>query len=600
VVAESPKSLGFWDVRTGKQRLRLAAPQELGGLLQVSPDGKLLAAGAFRGTVQLWSFPSGQQLGVCLGAGADLRALTFPGGDQVLAAGLSDRAAVLWDVPSGRVRTPEGWPFSIVEQLAFSADGKRLLAGGAEGLRFWDLETGKTARRQPALGEDRSSEPLFPLALSPDGRYAWWGVGEGNGGGEPRVMETATGREIFRVKDLAATEELSVAFHPDGKTAATLSQRRTEVGQKIRLRLWDLETGRHLQEAVFSGGAQPEGLSLALAGTLVAVARNESGQGNESVGLVTVWDRTKGKERHRLSVAEGFRVLAFSPDGAMLAVTAESSGDVGLWDMASGVKLPVLEGRVEGEQAGLLAFAPDSRTLAVSLWDEEKGHGRVLVWELASGGVRAEVTGHRGAVTSLAFSRDSRVLAAGGADTTVLLWDLAGKPRARPAEPKALWGELEKHDARQAHEAMLRLEASPAQALELIRGQVRPVPGKDLAAPEVQRLIADLDSEQFEIRDRASRTLAQADRAVQAALEQALEAKPSAEKKRRLEELLDALRKPETVGPDLLRALRALEILERLGTPEARQHLEALSKGQAEHRLTREARAALARLTRKP
>jgi hypothetical protein len=47
-------------------------------------------------------------------------------------------------------------------------------------------------------------------------------------------------------------------------------------------------------------------------------------------------------------------------------------------------------------------------------------------------------------------------------------------------------------------------------------------------------------------------------------------------------------------------AVQAVEVLERLGTPEARQHLEALSKGQAEHRLTREAGAARQRLRRQP
>jgi hypothetical protein len=48
------------------------------------------------------------------------------------------------------------------------------------------------------------------------------------------------------------------------------------------------------------------------------------------------------------------------------------------------------------------------------------------------------------------------------------------------------------------------------------------------------------------------------------------------------------------------RALRAVAVLEQIGTPEARQVLEVLRQGPAEARLTREAKAALTRLARRP
>jgi hypothetical protein len=53
-------------------------------------------------------------------------------------------------------------------------------------------------------------------------------------------------------------------------------------------------------------------------------------------------------------------------------------------------------------------------------------------------------------------------------------------------------------------------------------------------------------------------------------------------------------------SPVRLRSLRALEVLERAGTAEARQLIQRIAAGAAEARLTREAKASLERLARQP
>jgi hypothetical protein len=134
--------------------------------------------------------------------------------------------------------------------------------------------------------------------------------------------------------------------------------------------------------------------------------------------------------------------------------------------------------------------------------------------------------------------------------------------------------------------------ADSAKAVPYLAKQVRPAEGP--AAARLARLIADLDAENFDDRDRATRELAALGDAAEPALRKALEGKPSAEVRQRVEGLLAKLR--AGTGPEALRRGRAVEVLERAGTPEARRALEVLAKGLPGARLTREAAAALARL----
>ena len=75
----------------------------------------------------------------------------------------------------------------------------------------------------------------------------------------------------------------------------------------------------------------------------------------------------------------------------------------------------------------------------------------------------------------------------------------------------------------------------------------------------------------------------------------AREAAPSAEARRRVETILTGL-KVGHLSPERLRELRALEVLERVNTADARHLLERLAKGEPAARMTREARAAMKRL----
>ncbi len=112
------------------------------------------------------------------------------------------------------------------------------------------------------------------------------------------------------------------------------------------------------------------------------------------------------------------------------------------------------------------------------------------------------------------------------------------------------------------------------------------------------RLISDLDSDRFASRDEATAELAKLGELAEPALQKTLRDTPSLEVRQRAERLLERLKGPTTPGQHL-QTLRAVEVLEQLATPEAREVLRKLAAGAPAARETYETAAALERLARR-
>jgi hypothetical protein len=112
----------------------------------------------------------------------------------------------------------------------------------------------------------------------------------------------------------------------------------------------------------------------------------------------------------------------------------------------------------------------------------------------------------------------------------------------------------------------------------------------------VGKLIADLDDDEFSVRDNASAELARVGESVVPALQQTLAGNPSPEVKDRIGQLLKSFKDASKLTPDLMRVLEALEVLEQAGTPESRQALEALARESLVARIMQEVKAAVERL----
>jgi hypothetical protein len=136
----------------------------------------------------------------------------------------------------------------------------------------------------------------------------------------------------------------------------------------------------------------------------------------------------------------------------------------------------------------------------------------------------------------------------------------------------------------------------PQTTVPFLRERLRPAQPADPRL--LARMIADLDSAEFDVRERATNGLEKLGVLAESALRKALQEKPSNEVERRINLLVDRL-DGAIPSPEDLRIFRATAVLEGLGTPEARQLLKELSEGAADARITKEAISAHQRLNKR-
>jgi WD40 repeat protein/transcriptional regulator with XRE-family HTH domain len=498
VVATGDQSgtLRLWDTRTGEAIHHLRPPTSSGAVYRVlfSPDGTRLATAHEEGGIRLWDAATGELLAQPGGHLGRVYSLHFEPSGRYLASGDTEGLVFLWDLSTDPPRNTQLTRHDgAVYRVGFDPGGTTLATADSDGVvRLFDCPSG-TERH--TITAHRGS--VWPLAFHPrrdqfvssssDGETKVWNslTGElihtvhGHGrtmatarfnqdasllaacgyDGVVRLWEPRTGREVTRLK---SREPMTDAlFTPQFPVLAT-------VDTSGKAHLWN-ESGEYLRELyaetkrIWAVGFSPDG-------DILATANDDNS--------VKLWYRTTGRLVHTLADHGGrVRSLDFSPDGKHIATGCED-GRIRIWEIASGRLLDKsglheharrvyavdwaltgdllatagLDGNAQlwnansqqtklitdacgGKEIRTCALHPDGTVLAVGGVDTT-----VHLWQVDADGTPRYATGlrgHTGIVNRLSFSHDGTLLASAADDGNIRLWNIPRTDRMHEAQPRS-------------------------------------------------------------------------------------------------------------------------------------------------------------------
>jgi len=382
VVAMSDPVIRVYAVPSGAV---VATPAQAGEATDAafSADGKYLATTGRRNGY-VWETTTFNQLHLLVGHEAAINDVVFTPDDRVVTSSI-DSSVRVWDAASGAtVDTFLGQSQQKMLAVAASPDATQIAAAGADTIvRIWTangaIPRNLAGHIDSVTGVSYNRAGSLLLSASMDGTARLW----------------ATQVPVLAPLGSHSGAVSTVVYSSDGKYVLS-------AGADGTARLWNAAGGAALAP-LQQGGAVTDAAFTADGKSVLTAGVD---------GTAKRWSAVDGSLQMTFPQGAPVRAVVAAPGGVV--VTAGDDGTVKAWSPAG----KLLWTAMHGSPVAALAVSKDG-TVASGAAD-----GTVRLWRGSDGApLRAAMTGHTGAITSLAFSLGGTLLASGSVDHTARIWN---------------------------------------------------------------------------------------------------------------------------------------------------------------------------------
>ncbi|HET9621211.1 MAG TPA: WD40 repeat domain-containing protein, partial [Kofleriaceae bacterium] len=278
----------------------------------------------------------------------------------------------------------------LITTVRFSADGNRIITTDDKNVRVWSADTGELLMKLPH--KDAQEAEILPSGAV---------LATAGGDGFVRTWDLTSGHPLLTLSqahvpaDEHRVQFWHVAASPDGTRIAAIDRAGAQVD------VWDVTTGELVRELVLDlvGPFRPEIAFTTDGRWLLATA------GTDLQAFDTqTWNPIK-------IPAGAVRSMSIDPTGPRVA-TASLSGDVEIWDVATGARLQWMPH--PGEDVRYVAFSPNGQLVATS-----NTEGVQRIWNAKTGGFMVKLPATSSVAPWIEFDRTSHLLVSGGPVVTV-------------------------------------------------------------------------------------------------------------------------------------------------------------------------------------